>query len=50
MSVIKIFSAIAILLVSAFSYSETLRILNWGDYVDPEVISAFEAEYGELGS
>ncbi|MDO4564968.1 MAG: spermidine/putrescine ABC transporter substrate-binding protein [Clostridia bacterium] len=26
--------------------SETLNILNWGDYIDPELIERFEEEYG----
>lgn len=28
------------------SSTPTLRILNWGDYIDPELITRFEEEYG----
>jgi putrescine transport system substrate-binding protein len=32
------------LLFSCISFSNTLRILNWNEYVDPDVISQFETE------
>lgn len=31
---------------SEITYSDVLYIYNWEDYLDPEVISGFEAEYG----
>lgn len=33
------------MLLSVLSHSSTLRILNWGDYLDPDVITAFEAQH-----
>ncbi|MFA5037216.1 MAG: extracellular solute-binding protein [Candidatus Izemoplasmatales bacterium] len=46
----KLFSFIAIILISILSIScsskPKLYIVNWGDYMDPALISAFEAEYG----
>lgn len=36
---------ISLMLLSLTSTAETLRILNWGDYVDPDVIAAFEAAH-----
>ncbi|MDK2778647.1 MAG: extracellular solute-binding protein [Pseudomonadota bacterium] len=35
---------IAVSLVSAVHAGQTLKVLNWGDYIDPDVISEFEAE------
>ncbi len=42
---------LAMVLVPALSLAQdaapsTLRILNWPDYFDPELLTAFEAEYG----
>src|ERR1700733_2639377 len=30
----------------AFAQEKTLKIFNWSDYIDPQVISAFEKETG----
>jgi len=32
--------------LSGCNSKETLYILNWGDYIDPDIIAKFEAEYG----
>jgi len=31
--------------VSAVHAEQTLRVLNWGDYIDPDVITEFESEF-----
>lgn len=41
-SILKSLSAITLASLSCLSSAETLRILNWGDYVDPDVITSFE--------
>lgn len=38
--------AAAALAVVSCSQKPRLYVLNWGDYMDPELIAAFEAEYG----
>ena len=51
-----LFSISILTLVSSFSVAESLKILNWGDYVDPEVITSFErahnvtVEYAEFNN
>jgi len=40
----KAYIILAALLLSLSAHSNTLRILNWGDYLDPEVISEFESQ------
>lgn len=46
MSLPKVLLAILASSFTLSSAAQTLRILNWGDYLDPEVISAFEAKHG----
>ena len=41
-SLIKLICSLAFLFSATLSHSNQLRILNWGEYVDPEVIAAFE--------
>jgi spermidine/putrescine transport system substrate-binding protein len=38
--------AIPLTLVATASLSETLALYNWGDYINPEVLTAFTAETG----
>ena len=51
-----LFSISILTLVSSLSVAESLKILNWGDYVDPEVITSFErahnvtVEYAEFNN
>ncbi len=49
--ILSVFLLIALLLgsvglLSACSNKETLIVYNWEDYIDPEVITMFEEEYG----
>ncbi len=42
----KALALFAALLCGAFSATaETLRVLNWDDYIDPEILTAFEKKY-----
>jgi putrescine transport system substrate-binding protein len=41
---LKLGTFLITLLFSVMSSSNTLKILNWGDYLDPDVISQFETE------
>jgi putrescine transport system substrate-binding protein len=41
---LKLGTFLITLLLSCLSLSNTLKILNWNEYVDPDVISQFEAE------
>ena len=43
--VILILGLVTPLLIACQS-EPTLRILNWGEYLNPEVVERFEAEYG----
>ncbi|WP_020407544.1 ABC transporter substrate-binding protein [Hahella ganghwensis] len=42
----KSLALFTVLLCSVFSAAaETLRVLNWDDYIDPEIVSEFEKKY-----
>jgi putrescine transport system substrate-binding protein len=42
---LKLCAALFAVVFAAASHSATLRILNWGDYLDPDVVKDFEAQH-----
>ena len=44
--ILSIFVVLLILVGCGSSDKPVLRVYNWGEYIDEDVIYAFEAEYG----
>jgi spermidine/putrescine-binding protein len=45
-TIITVFSIVMLLVLTACNSTPTLRILNWGEYINDEVVDQFEEEYG----